>query len=158
MLTKCINRNKIYIFAHTYMHHNSLCFMNIVSQYSWLLDKRLHSYTGWPPNKEWWIFSTKKVACFGVIAYNIFFWKNDTRIIELGWAVLILWPFLETWSFVNFAQFEQAKGQKIQSLWWQAIPWPIVGHWFVQTKQRCIACMALIFIKSLSICICNTIC
>ena len=80
MLTKCINRNKIYIFAHTYMHHNSLCFMNI-AQYSWLLDKAtpfIHRVTPKNGMVDFQYFTIKKikVACFGVIAYNIIFWKE----------------------------------------------------------------------------------
>ena len=31
--------------------------------------------------------------------------ENDTRIIEFGWVILILCPFLETLSFSNFAWF-----------------------------------------------------
>ena len=31
--------------------------------------------------------------------------ENDTKIIKFGWVVLILCPFLEIWSFSNFARF-----------------------------------------------------
>ena len=31
--------------------------------------------------------------------------ENDTKIIKFGWVVLILCPFIEIWSFSNFARF-----------------------------------------------------
>ena len=43
--------------------------------------------------------------------------KDDTKIIEFGWVVLIQWSFLETQSFSNFVSCAWAKGREIHSLW-----------------------------------------
>ena len=41
-------------------------------------------------------FDIRKYSIFYFICKNIVFWKSDTKIIEIGWVVLILWSCLKT--------------------------------------------------------------
>ena len=62
---------------------------------------------GVPEKAERWIFSTmrvKSIIFIYVIRSNIFRRRDDAKIIEFGWVVLIICPFLEIRSFSNFAR------------------------------------------------------
>ena len=43
--------------------------------------------------------------------------KNYTNVIQFGWVVLILWLFLQTWSFSNFVKLSQFKSGEIYPSW-----------------------------------------
>ena len=65
-------------------------------------------YTGCPRKPERWIFSTlraESVVYFYIIRWSIFRRREWCLIIQFGWVILSLWPFLEIRSFSNFAGF-----------------------------------------------------
>ena len=60
--------------------------------------------------------------------------ENDTYIIKFGWAILILWPFLEIRSFSNFAGFLQPVSEEL----WRDKPFIrcfVEARWSVATKE-----------------------
>ena len=89
-----------------------------------------------PPKKvERWIFSTlrsKSVIFFTSLNKESSTEENDTKIIEFGWVILILCPFLETQSFSNFAWFfatdegRIVSGMAFHMMFWGS-PWICVN-------------------------------
>ena len=66
-------------------------------------------YTGCPPKKwnGWFLVLCKLKVSYLLTSLNkaSSAEENDAKIIEFGWVILILCPFLETVSFSNFAWF-----------------------------------------------------
>ena len=58
--------------------------------------------------------------------------ENDTKIIEFGWVILILCPFLETLSFSNFAWFLRPMSRELYRCFGEA-------HWYHRNSMidRC---------------------
>ena len=60
--------------------------------------------------------------------------ENDTKIIKFDWVILILWPFVKTQSFSNFAWFLRPMSEEL------CREWPFMwcfgeAHWSVSTKE-----------------------
>ena len=61
--------------------------------------------------------------------------ENDTKIIKFDWVILILWPFVKTQSFSNFAWFLQTDERRIMLR--MAFHCCVLGeaHWSVSTIE-----------------------
>ena len=95
----------------------------------------------WVSQKKW--NGGFSVPCDLKVSYS-FTWlnrassaeENDTKIIEFGWVILILYPFHERQSFSNFDWFLRPMSEAL------CREWPFircfgVAHWSVLTKEMC---------------------
>ena len=97
----------------------------------------VYTIPGVPKKAERRIFSTlrsKSIIFFTSLTKASSAEENETTIIEFGWVILILCPFLETQSFSNFARFLRPMSEEL------CREWPFIWcfgevHWSVSTKE-----------------------